>query len=61
VLAAKRLTEIPEKINKDIRKKGKKHIKYLDKYESIFKSKLEKMEISNNNNKTKNSVKKGIL
>jgi division protein CdvB (Snf7/Vps24/ESCRT-III family) len=36
VLKTKRLTEVPDKMNKDKRKKEKKHIKYLDKKWEYF-------------------------
>jgi len=40
-------------MNKNIRVQVKKHIKYLGKKESIFKSKLEQMKIAYNNNNAK--------
>jgi len=54
-------------MNKNVRVKDKKHIKYSNKKSILFKSKLKQMEISYNINDAKkfyqevNSIRKGLL
>ena len=57
------LTEMPDKMNKNIKLKEMEHIKYLDQKKKVysFKSKLEQMEIGYSNNEAKKCCQKVIV